>query len=289
MKLGEKFNEVWALMVNPSGLWCCKLKKGVFLAEQLCDVDVNNPPQGSRACSLPAYRTLTPLNAPRPAWQLCCHRVVTCQILMNMQCVLFFCLMHDNPPLHHHHHHLLPFSPRAWCTPGLTPVSSRPHPHHLTHLPGLTPVTPSLTPLYVLLHGLWRRSPSRRLAWHWPPTPQDHSGTLGAEEFKACLISLGFDIANDAQVLRRSLAPATRSLTGFLFLFFFYSLSLPTFTADPLLSKCVGFSTPCNVLLHGLLWSFLLNSSLWLILLSFHPFPPLSLFFSISLVSWMTL
>uniref|UniRef100_A0A3Q4G2D4 Actinin, alpha 1 n=1 Tax=Neolamprologus brichardi TaxID=32507 RepID=A0A3Q4G2D4_NEOBR len=28
---------------------------------------------------------------------------------------------------------------------------------------------------------------------------RDHSGTLGAEEFKACLISLGFDIANDAQ------------------------------------------------------------------------------------------
>ncbi|CAL8302537.1 unnamed protein product [Boreogadus saida] len=28
---------------------------------------------------------------------------------------------------------------------------------------------------------------------------RDHSGTLGAEEFKACLISLGFDIANDSQ------------------------------------------------------------------------------------------
>ncbi|XP_061156367.1 alpha-actinin-1 isoform X4 [Syngnathus typhle] len=28
---------------------------------------------------------------------------------------------------------------------------------------------------------------------------RDHSGTLGAEEFKACLISLGFDISNDAQ------------------------------------------------------------------------------------------
>ncbi|XP_023807399.1 alpha-actinin-1 isoform X8 [Oryzias latipes] len=28
---------------------------------------------------------------------------------------------------------------------------------------------------------------------------RDHSGTLGAEEFKACLISLGFDIGNDAQ------------------------------------------------------------------------------------------
>ncbi|KAI5611791.1 alpha-actinin-1, partial [Silurus asotus] len=28
---------------------------------------------------------------------------------------------------------------------------------------------------------------------------RDHSGTLGAEEFRACLISLGFDIGNDAQ------------------------------------------------------------------------------------------
>ncbi|RXM97839.1 Alpha-actinin-1 [Acipenser ruthenus] len=28
---------------------------------------------------------------------------------------------------------------------------------------------------------------------------RDHSGKMGAEEFKACLISLGFDIANDAQ------------------------------------------------------------------------------------------
>uniref|UniRef100_A0A671Q9A8 Alpha-actinin-1 n=1 Tax=Sinocyclocheilus anshuiensis TaxID=1608454 RepID=A0A671Q9A8_9TELE len=28
---------------------------------------------------------------------------------------------------------------------------------------------------------------------------RDHSGTLGTEEFKACLISLGFDIGNDAQ------------------------------------------------------------------------------------------
>lgn len=97
MKPGENSNKVGALNAFPSELWCCKLKRGVFLAEQLCDVDVNNPPQGSRACSLPAYRTLTPLNAPRPAWQLCCHRVVTCQILMNMQCVLFFCLMHDTP------------------------------------------------------------------------------------------------------------------------------------------------------------------------------------------------
>lgn len=33
---------------------------------------------------------------------------------------------------------------------------------------------------------------------------QDHSGTLGPEEFKACLISLGYDIGNDAQVLNAS-------------------------------------------------------------------------------------
>ncbi|KPP60863.1 hypothetical protein Z043_121098 [Scleropages formosus] len=31
------------------------------------------------------------------------------------------------------------------------------------------------------------------------PGKEDHSGTLGAEEFKACLISLGFDMANDTQ------------------------------------------------------------------------------------------
>lgn len=30
--------------------------------------------------------------------------------------------------------------------------------------------------------------------------PQDHSGVLQAEEFKACLISLGHDVENDKQV-----------------------------------------------------------------------------------------
>lgn len=29
---------------------------------------------------------------------------------------------------------------------------------------------------------------------------QDHSGALQAEEFKACLISLGYDVENDKQV-----------------------------------------------------------------------------------------
>lgn len=43
------------------------------------------------------------------------------------------------------------------------------------------------------------------LAWHVLDTPtltccnKDHTGTLGPEEFKACLISLGYDIGNDPQ------------------------------------------------------------------------------------------
>lgn len=32
-------------------------------------------------------------------------------------------------------------------------------------------------------------------------TRQDHGGALGPEEFKACLISLGYDVENDRQVL----------------------------------------------------------------------------------------
>lgn len=36
---------------------------------------------------------------------------------------------------------------------------------------------------------------------HWVSgQSQDHSGALMAEEFKACLISLGYDVENDKQV-----------------------------------------------------------------------------------------
>lgn len=130
-------------------------------------------------------------------------------------------------------------SPCAWCTP--TPPPTPPHLHFAPILSNHLPPS-SLTRLYVLLHGLWPRRP----AWHWSSTPQDHSGTLGAEEFKACLISLGFDIANDAQVLNRSPSTAVRSLTGFFFSFF--CTSPPTFLLLSLLplplSKCsMGFST----------------------------------------------
>lgn len=96
------------------------------------DVDVNNPPQGSRASSLAAHRTLTLRSPPRPAWQLCCLRVVTCQILMNLHCVLCFSVSCMTlPPLHHHpstpvHDALAP------------PISTHPSPPH--PLPGLTPV-----------------------------------------------------------------------------------------------------------------------------------------------------
>lgn len=168
---------------------------------------------------------------PRQAWQHCCHRVFTCQILMNMHCVLcFLSLVHG--PLHP----LTSFCPHhAWCTtPSPHPLLLLPHQHHLTcpapfHHHSLT--SPPLTPLYVLLHGLW----PRRLAWHWPPTPQDHSGTLGAEEFKACLISLGFDIANDAQVLNCSHTLAVRGLTGFFFFCFSFALFPPYTSIPPLL------------------------------------------------------
>lgn len=75
-------------------------------------------------------------------------------------------------------------SPTAWCTCSLS-----------FHLPliSLSPVLPhtvTALALHVLLPGT--------------PHNQDHSGTLGPEEFKACLISLGYDIGNDAQVLKAS-------------------------------------------------------------------------------------
>lgn len=165
----------------------------------------------TRPCSLPATLHINASECLHPAWQHCCHRVFTCQILMNMHCVLcFLSLVHGPLPSLPSH----PVPSCAWCTPHNTSPTTSSYPTH-THTP-----SPSLTLLYVLLHGLW----PRRLAWHWPPTPQDHSGTLGAEEFKACLISLGFDIANDAQV------PHLHEGNFNWFLFFLLYLSLLYFS-----------------------------------------------------------
>lgn len=59
------------------------------------------------------------------------------------------------------------------------------------------------------LHVAWPLSHFRGLVSASPCTPifdgprQDHGGALGPEEFKACLISLGYDVENDRQVRTR--------------------------------------------------------------------------------------
>lgn len=95
-----------------------------------------------------------------------------------MLCTFYFSFLCFYP------HVILPlpvFSPTAWCTCLLS-----------FHLRLISSVSP-----FLLLHTV------TPLALHvlLPGTPhnQDHSGTLGPEEFKACLISLGYDIGNDAQ------------------------------------------------------------------------------------------
>lgn len=70
---------------------------------------------------------------------------------------------------------------------------------------------------------------------------QDHSGALGAEEFKACLISLGFDIANDAQVLNHSCTPRCEKFNWFLC--FFFLLYFPPLV---FLSFLPSFSSVCS-------------------------------------------
>lgn len=239
-------------------------------------------PQGPVVC-LP-HCTLTPLNAsPSMAALLppCVHLPDPNEYAL---CSLFSisCAWPSSPP------HL--FLPPPCMVHYPHPLLLLPHQHHLTcpapfHHHSLT--SPPLTPLYVLLHGLW----PRRLAWHWPPTPQDHSGTLGAEEFKACLISLGFDIANDAQVLNCNHALTVRGLTGF---FFCFSLAFSPLYFNPspsilfllffLLSTCpsVVSPSPCNIHIANCV-DFFLNSTLFLTFNASHGYPCPS--FSVSLFS----
>lgn len=105
-------------------------------------------------------------------------------------------------------------------------------PHPLHGAPVCCPFTSLWSPLspFLLPHTV------TPLALHvlLPGTPhnQDHSGTLGPEEFKACLISLGYDIGNDAQVLnasgehRQILNCEKITVFSFLFLFVLIHLSL---------------------------------------------------------------
>lgn len=66
------------------------------------------------------------------------------------------------------------------CLSILNPLSSGPH---------VTSPFHPFTVMMLLLLSLGVR-----------PKPQDHTGSLVAEEFKACLISLGYDVENDKQV-----------------------------------------------------------------------------------------
>lgn len=68
---------------------------------------------------------------------------------------------------------------------------------------------------------------------------QDHGGALGPEEFKACLISLGYDVENDRQVPSPARAPLPALLPLFLPSSVVFLLFLPC--------SCVraGFSFPC--------------------------------------------
>lgn len=117
-------------------------------------------------------------------------------------------------------HFYFPSSP----TPSTIPPSSSAclcpcvSPHVLPFPPGHGPSPPLTASTSLAPHG---SLPGAR-------RPQDHSGTLGPEEFKACLISLGYDIGNDPQVLASCMEHAQgwhpgREITRFSF---FFSLSV---------------------------------------------------------------
>lgn len=101
--------------------------------------DMNNPTTGPS--SLPATLHINASECPRPAWQHCCHRVFTCQILMNMHCVLCFLSRawpspFTPPPPPHLlfspvHGALPPSQPNT--TSPTSPVSPHPPPHRHWH------------------------------------------------------------------------------------------------------------------------------------------------------------
>lgn len=115
-------------------------------------------------------------------------------------------------------------SPLTLCFPPPDPCVPLPRPLHVPPAPGpasaglvcTLPARPSCTPA----------SGCRR---------QDHGGALGPEEFKACLISLGYDVENDRQV-RAPGAPADRGINCSS-LSLLLSVSLPSAT-PPLAIVC---------------------------------------------------
>lgn len=154
-----------------------------------CAISDTANPAGTGPSSLPAPLHINASECSRPAWQHCCHRVVTRQILINVHSVCVssvLCLMHAPPPPPHPTPPP-PLSLRAWLHPSpptnttsplllLLPPVVHPHPP--------TPSSPSLTPLYASLHGLWPLPPTPRLApppHTTPPGPLGHSGRGGVQ------------------------------------------------------------------------------------------------------------
>lgn len=137
-------------------------------------------PQGPVVC-LP-HCTLTPLNAlPSMAAALppCVHLPDPNQFAL---CSLFSISRAWSSPFTPPHlfftptvHGALP--PTSTPPPPTPPHLSLPHPPP-PPLPTLT--SPSLTPLYVLLHGLWPPTPHPALAPH-TPGPLGHSGRGGVQ------------------------------------------------------------------------------------------------------------
>lgn len=164
------------------------------------------------------------------------------QILINMHCVLSFLSPPAWPSLPSSLPPFLPSSPPPPLPPSppfcmmytLNPPSL--FYHHLL-LP-LFLTYPLVSPPHRHWHGcmcccMACGPPDASSGTGRPPTtPQDRSGTLGAEEFKACLISLGFDIANDSQVPTRGYTLLVRGLTAVFF--FLFAPFLPCFSFLPL-------------------------------------------------------
>lgn len=136
-------------------------------------------------------------------------------------------------------------SPTAWCTCLLS-----------FHTPLISPVCPSFA---AHRHRTGTACPA---AWH----NQDHSGTLGPEEFKACLISLGYDIGNDAQVLNASGEHRQilncEKITVFPFLFLFVLIHLSLLFLCLTIYKSLLYTTSS---LNALWYLFLFNSLIFVL------------------------
>lgn len=134
--------------------------------------DMNNPTTGPS--SLPATLHINASECPRPAWQHCCHRVFTCQILMNMHCVLCFLSRawpYPSPPPPH-----LLFSPVHGALPPSQPNTTSPtSPSHPIH-----PLTVTDTAVCVAAWPVAPPTPRLALASH-TPGPLGHSGRRGVQ------------------------------------------------------------------------------------------------------------